>query len=464
MSLKLKTKPRSHQSKALDFLINRKFGALYTTMGSGKTKVMIDIINNTDVSKVLVVCPTKVCDEWVEEMEKHSYYDIPVFDLQKMDEKAKVFCINNVTKKYKDKKVMFVINYENVWRLSVKKALLKAKLDCVICDESHKIKGAGSKCSMALHLIGKRAGRRYIMTGTPLASSPLDIYAQYRFLDSSIFGTNFMNFKSRYANFIRRDGYDVLDKANPYKNLDELHEKMFSVAFMQKEEDLDIQLPDTRWHIKEFDLGETSRRYYDKISKNSCILFEDDSYVEASNILAACLRLQQLTSGFTKVERLYKGRHQSKHINTGDERLKCLEKILKKVPRKEPVVLFYRFKRDARRVEALCKKLGIEVFFVNGKENQRKEWNNSNGILIAQIQSCAEGINLTHARVCIYYSLHNSLALWEQSKKRIHRIGQTKKCIYYVILARDSIDMTIYDSLMNKKELVDYIMDKENFS
>ena len=463
MTLKLKTEPMSHQVEALDFLISRKFGALYTAMGSGKTKVMIDLINNSDMTRVLVVCPTKVCREWVDEFSKHSYEDIPVIDLQAMTGDSKVSCMKQMQKS--KKKLVFVINYENVWRPEVKSQILKMKFDTVICDESHKIKGAGSKCSMTLHLIGKKATRRYIMTGTPLASSPLDIYAQYRFLDSRIFGTNFMEFKYQYANFIHRDGYDVLDKKNPYKNLDELHHKMFSCAYMTKEEDLDIELPDTTWHIKRFSLEEDCRKMYDKIKKDGCIIFDNMDYVEASNILATGLRLQQLTSGFTKIERAKNGLHQAKTKKVSVKREICLEKILQKTPAAESKIVFYRFKRDKNRIARVCEKIGSPVFYVDGGTDEVEEWKKcKNGVLVAQIQSCAEGLNLTHARICIYYSLHSSLALWEQSKKRIHRIGQTKRCVYYVILAKDTIDEIMYDALINKKELIDYILDCKNFS
>jgi len=82
-----------------------------------------------------------------------------------------------------------------------------------------------------LTLLGRRTKHRYLVTGTPLSQSPLDIYAQYRFLDPSIFGTNYNNFKEEYANYEKHNGgYPVLNKKTPYKNLDILEKKMFSVA------------------------------------------------------------------------------------------------------------------------------------------------------------------------------------------------------------------------------------------
>lgn len=463
MNLKLKTKPMKHQVRALNFLMARKFGALYTVMGSGKTKVLIDLINNTDAHNVLVVCPTKVCKVWIDEFEKHSYYDIPVYNLQEITNKSKVIAINNC-KKYAGKQV-FVINYETVWDAGVKNAIVKVGFDTIICDESHRIKGAGTKCSMALHYIGKRAERRYLMTGTPLAGSPLDVYAQYRFLDSSIFGTSYNDFKCRYANFIRRDGYDILDKRNPYKNLDELHEKMFSCAFSIDEKDIDMKLPEYSFNEVYFKMGDTIRLYYDKLKKDSCILFDDMSYIEASNILAACLRLQQLTSGFIKKERVKNGIRQSKCMMVSSERQDCLKEIIQNSCNGEPVVVFYRFRKDRNSIEKVAQKLGLNFYNICSGCNEKYEWDKDDkGVLAVQIQSGAEGIDMTHSCKCIYYSFHPSLALWEQSKKRIHRNGQTKECSYYVILAEGSIDVTMYNALKAKKYLVDYIMDKENFS
>lgn len=463
MTYKLRTEPMSHQKEALDLLMKNRSFALFTECGSGKTKIMIDLINNKEFMETLVVCPAKVCSVWITEFEKHSYdREICVFNLQKLNLGDKIDLLRkerNSLKKDRRKRV-FVINYENVWRQQFKNEIAKHKIDCIICDESHRIKGAGSKCSLALTWLGRRTGHRYLMTGTPLASSPLDIYAQYRFLDPTIFGTNYDAFKGRYANMIRRDGYDILDKSNPYKNLDELHTKMFAVAYQSK---VDLKLPSCSTKVIRFNMSKEARDLYDEIKKNGCVINDDGTYVEASNILATCMRLQQIACGFTKLERLHNGRRQSKVVNVDSSRINRFKKLLAKAPF-EPIVVFFRYKRDKKNLIKACNSIGLNVYSIDGESNEKDNWQQEKGaVLLVQIQSGAEGIDLTYSRICIYYDLHQSLAFWEQSKKRIHRKGQTRKCKYFILLAKDTIDEDIYKALENKRELVEYIMDKGNF-
>ena len=57
-----------------------------------------------------------------------------------------------------------------------------------------------------------------------------------------------------------------------------------------------------------------------------------------------------------------------------------------------------------------------------------------NSVTFIQYQAGAMGGNFQKANKIIYYTLplgKGSCDLWEQSKKRIHRIGQDKSCFYY---------------------------------
>ena len=92
------------------------------------------------------------------------------------------------------------------------------------------------------------------MTGTPAHNSPLDVYAQYRFLDPGIFGTNFSAFRNRYAVMGGHGGYQVIayrisptlpdGQPNPYYSpkLDQEFQEMYSIAFRVRTGDV-LDLP-----------------------------------------------------------------------------------------------------------------------------------------------------------------------------------------------------------------------------
>lgn len=454
----MKTNPWKHQQEALDYLIPRDCAGLYTRMGSGKTKIMIDLINTRNFQRVLVVCPKKVCDlkVWEKQFQLHSTNrEIEVVNLAQYSSTQKCGIVGKNWPTDKSQgQIVLVCNYDSVWREPFRSWLLnKAKLDCVICDESHRIKSPSSKVSSFLTLLGKRVKHRYLMTGTPLAQSPLDIYAQYRFLDPTIFGTRFDDFKWEYANMIRMDGYDILDKKNPYKNLDRLRQKMFSCAFFV---DAKLDLPETQDIVVTYQLPKETRKHYEFVKTENCLEIENAGSMVISCALTMIMRLQQIANGFIPVINEDK---EKILVDLDDERAETLKSILDGVD--EPVVVFARFKKDLKAIRKVTKELGKTYSELSGSRNTTDDWlEGKTDILGVQIQAGAEGIDLTRARYCVYYSLTHSLAQWEQSRARIHRPGQTKPVIYYTILAEKTLDEDIYQGLLQKRDIVHDIIEK----
>ena len=460
MRLKFHTKPWVHQIKAMKYFMPREYGALYTDMGSGKTKVMVDLIVNRGFNKVLIVCPKKVCNVWPGEFIKHApNCHICVIDVSNIVGKEKSTRVRESVANKGITQQVIIINYESVWRSPFREFLLKYKLDCIICDESHKIKSPGSKCSRFLTLLGKRVDNRFLMTGTPLGQSPMDIYAQYRFLDPTIFGTNFATFKDRYCNLIKVAGgfYSVLNKKEPYKNLDELHEKMFSCAFKS---DTNIKLPDTQDIMVEFFLSQKAEVLYKELQKEGCLELSEGT-LETGNILAIITRLQQLVSGYIPLTN-DEGERTLTQVDTS--RQDTLRELLEDLPDDEPVVIFAKYRKDINNIRNIVKSMGRKSSELSGKSDTLHRWKEGKTtVLVVQISSGAEGIDLTRARYCIYYTLTPSLIQYEQSRKRIHRPGQNRPVVYYTLVAKmkkgKTVDEKIVDSLKNNKSIVDSIME-----
>ena len=72
-----------------------------------------------------------------------------------------------------------------------------------------------------------------------------------------------------------------------------------------------------------------------------------------------------------------------------------------------------------------------------------------------QYQAGSMGLNLQKANVIVYFSLTMSSELFEQSKKRTHRIGQQQTCFYYYLLTEGSVDEEIYNTLLERKDYTD---------
>lgn len=460
--MKFYTKPWKHQREALKYLIDRDFGALYTDMGSGKTKIMIDLIANRGFKRVIVVTTAKACkrDVWHKEFGIHApKLQKYVFNAFKYSSEKKVDKLKQINFKGNFEPIIMTINYESIWREPLKKYLLNNfKPDCVICDESHKIKSPSAKVSKFLQILGRKTPNRYLLTGTPLSQSPLDIYAQYRFLEPSIFGTRYDEFKDTYANWITMaEGYKILNKSRPYKNLGMLREKMFSCAYTC--ENLDLNLPPTQDIHIEFDLSSQATTYYKELKKEGCLELEK-GFLETGNILGIILRLQQLTSGYIKLEDENKNKFYER-VDTS--RIEALKELIEGIPQDEPIVIFAKFRIDIKNIRDMLESIGIDSSEMSGKEDTTQDWvDNKTRVIVIQIASGAEGLNeLVKSRYCIYYTLSHSLGMYLQSRKRLHRPRQTRPVIYYTLIAKNTIDKTILNSLKSNKNVVDYIMEKK---
>lgn len=466
----MKTKPWDHQLKALEFLYSRDRGALYTVPGSGKTKVMVDLIVNRGWKRVLVVAPKVPCkDVWVDEILMHS--NIPkenIVQLTDLEGKKKAALLRTFKKPTEDEgTTIFICNYDSVWMEPVRRVWFHKKLalDCVICDESHKIKSPGGKASGFLAQLGRRVKCCYAMTGTPMAERPEDVYAQYRFIDRSIFGTNYDAFEARYVNIDLKASagkhYVVKDKKQPYINQEELREKMFSCAFSMPPT---VKLPDTNTMTLEIPMPKELGKLYKELEEEGATEL-GEGFLTIENVLAQSTRLQQVTSGYLSLED-DEGNKWLERIST--YRRSALLKLLRGIPESEPVVVFAKFTKDLYSIRKVTERLQQGYSEVSGRENTLTDWKSGRTrILGVQYGAGAEGINLTRSHICVFYSLDHSLAKYEQAVKRIHRPGQKKPCMYYNFVATlpktVTVDQKILYSLEQKKNYVDLILRGEDF-
>lgn len=470
--LKFKTKPWNHQLLALKFLMQRKQAALYTDMGTGKSKVMIDLIVNRGYKFVLIVCTNKGCEVWQKQFRLHSHINPQnVLNLSGVSTLKKVQVLQQNLSRISESPsggiLVLLVNYEGVWRDKFIACLLRktVPIDCVICDESHRIKSPASKCSRALARLGRKVDDRYLVTGTPLAENPMDVYAQYRFLDPSIFGTNYTLFKERYQNVdIQKSiavGYTVLDKKLPYKNLDELREKVFSIAFKIPSS---VKLPKQNNQIRHFKLSKKASKVYKQMSTDGVVSC-GDWYCEAENALTLQIRKQQIASGFVST---LNDNDEKKIFRLDANRREVLTDILDSLEPSEPVVVFARYVYDLKQVRLACESSGRKYSELSGSEDTEAAWQaGKSTVLGVQFSKGAESADFTRARYLIYYTMTNRLALYLQSKKRIHRPGQTRS-VYYIHLVADTfdgkstIDATVMQAVKLKRDIVEYVMEHEN--
>jgi SNF2 family DNA or RNA helicase len=434
----------NHQIQAYWFSKNRTAALLAMWMGTGKSKVTVDLLVNSNARRVLIICPTSVRAVWRREFAKHSPVDFRVLVLdgsQSVKRKASMAAKHLLS----PEPCVVVINYEAVFRKDFLSWATSVEWDAVVTDESHRIKGAQSKTSKACYEIGKSAKRRLALTGTPMSHSPMDLFGQFRFLDPGIFGTSYHRFRSQFA----VSGHFGADHIVGFKNQDELAEKMALITYQVGPEVLD--LPPVQ-HIEiPITLGKKARAAYDSLAEEMCALVED-GVITVSNALVKLLRLSQITSGYCVDD------DETEHEFEPDK-LRALTDILEGIDK--PCVVFCRFVRDLAQIRDCAESLGKNYGEISGRQKDLTEhatMPEGIDVMGVQVQSGGVGIDLTAAPYCVWFNHPWSLGGYDQALTRVHRPGQTQNVTYYHLLCEGTVDVAVFAALGKKRDIVEKVL------
>ena len=412
------------------------------------------------IDRVLIVAPTSVVAVWPKEFQEFADFKYTCRTLLG-DKTHRLRELNDLQKfPFKAMKVA-VINYESPWREGIFEALQEYDADLIICDESQRIKTHDAEQSKALHKLGDQARYKLILSGTPVQNNAIDIFSQYRFLDPTIFGQNFYQFRNRYAvmgGFNRR-------QIIGYKDLDGLIKKEHSIAFrITKNEAID--LPEQTFETRKIHFSKKEQDLYNRIKRDSYAELDSGGQITATTVLTKLLRLQQLTGGFLVKDDAAKPEQVSK------AKLDALSDIIEDyvIGAGKKLVIFARFIAEVKAIiDMVDKQLpkGMKQVAIYGdikKEDrgdivkQFQEDPNTT-VFIGQIDTAGTGITLTAADTCVYYSKNFNYATYSQSLSRIHRIGQRNVCTYIDLEVEKTIDELISKSLAKKEDMAKTVVD-----
>lgn len=437
------------------------FGFLFE-MGCGKTLTAIATLGTAyklgKIEKVLIIAPTSVCSVWPKEFEDYANFK-SVVKVLTGDKNKRLKALSDFNSfPFKALRVA-VINYESTWREDIFEALYAWNADMIICDESQRIKTHDAKQSKAVHKLGDQARYKLILSGTPVQNNAIDLYSQYRFLDPTVFGTNFYQFRNRYAimgGFSRR-------QIIGYRDLDQLIQKEHSIAYrVTKKEALD--LPEQTFETRYIEMTPKERKTYDALKRESVADIEGGGTITATTVLTKLLRLQQFAGGFLIAD----GQDKAELVSKG--KLNALEEIIDDyvVDAGKKLVIFARFRPEIDLIGQMLKKKKIRYGEIYGdvKLEDRGDivkdfqTNEDTKVFLAQIDTAGLGITLTATDTCVYYSVNFNYAAYSQSLARIHRIGQKNTCTYIHLITEGTVDETILKALAKKEDLAKTIVDE----
>lgn len=372
----------------------------------------------------MIICPKSLISQWIEHF-NNAHSEWGTYDLTKkkrLDEFMGAERLNKVG----------IINYESAWR---KSELLKLKGFTLILDESQAISNPTSKQTKGI--VKLKFDNLVLLSGTPCSNARYDkLYTQLKLLGLNM---NKRSYEDRYCNFFDMEKagvrFRVLSKTNPYKNVDELKSTMYSLGCVFMKTDEVIELPQQRF----IDVPIKPSKYYKTFIK--------DGYVD-------CGEYEYISSSPT-TDMLYQ-----RQLCNSTEKLDMVKTLLESTD--DRVIIFYNFNCELELLQQIVSKLKRPLSFVNGSEKNLNCYNNnSDSVTLVQYQSGSSGVNLQKANKMIYYSPPIKSDFFEQSKKRIHRIGQDHKCVYYKLVTTNSIEQKIYNTLDLKRDYTEELFKHE---
>ena len=434
------------QRRQSEWIQSRHSSFLNGEMGTGKTAVVLDAIRRE--RRALAVCPIAVGAAWVKQagMWDSTREALLVVDGSTAKRAERLLKLDQKKGRY-----VVIVNYDGVWRGPLGKQIAKMQWDAIVLDESHRIKSPSGRSSKWLSKLAESQpdAKRICMSGTPTPHSPLDWWAQFRFLDVDVLGKAYTAFRSRIANTHPRFPGFVLDfkKDALAAMAARIDPHVYRVTM-----DEVMTLPEAIHCDIQVTLSKKTRDYYACLEDEMTAVLESGETVTAANKLVMVTRLQQATGGFATTD-------DGERRVIGTEKQDSLRDWLEDLPASEPIVIFAKFIAD---IDVVCETLrdsGRTVSVLKGGKNQLASWQAGDTIaLVVQIQAGGCGIDATRACYAAYYSQTHSLGDFEQSLARLRRPGQNKPVRYYHFVASGTIDEVVYESLQKKRDVVESVL------
>ena len=421
------------QQKALDDTADFNRTAYYFDMGLGKTYIGGEKVIQLG-AHTLIVCQKSKVEDWLRHVCDICKMD--VYDLT--DKKELGYFMQCVTAEWIDDfsiPVIGVINYDLIFR---RKQLLTLKNFTLCLDESSLIQNPKAQRTKAI--LKMKPSNVVLLSGTPTGGKYENLWSQLNLLGWKIslkaFEQNYVNWKKiEVGGFVHK----IVDKDNPYKNVERLKRKMreHGAVFMKTEEV--HELPAQNF----IEIKIKTTKEYRKFQKSSIVDISGKTLIGDSTLSKRIY------------SRMLCGQYNADKLNAFRDLCESTA---------DRLLVFYNFDEELEALRNICAELERPVSEINGHGKDLTAYKNeSDSITLIQYKAGARGENLQLSNKIVYFSLTDEAELFMQSLKRTHRIGQMRPCFYYILLCENSIeDNEILPTLGIREQYTNELFRKED--
>ena len=441
----------SHQQEVLDFSKENDRFINAGEPGVGKTLATLAYIDyllkDNPSLKVIVIAPKSIIlSGWVKDCHKFTPH-IPI-----------VACVGTLKQKidaFNSIATIYVSNYET---MHGKIDFSGEGYDVMVIDEAVKVKNHKARWTKAITILSREIKHIILLSGLLTPNNLQEIYSPVNIVEKGLLGKSFWSFRSHFftpnpysfqqKEWIAKQGAEqaIMDLVKPY------------VIRHTKEECLD--LPEQIFSVREVDMTKRQAQYYLQMKKEMVLQLKDGN-VPATTKATVLNKLSQISSGF-----IYDSEKNTHRFESS--KLKELDDIIMGELQNEKVLVFYTYKGEVD----IFKEKYPEASYISGGQNAQEQANAIRDfqegdvrLIFASVSAAKYGITLTSCSNVVYFSLNYSLDDMEQSKARVHRIGQTKVTNYIYLLSKNTVDKRIYNAILKKQnlnEIINGMIEEEN--
>ena len=440
VDLSSKTTAFPYQMEAIHAVKDLPYAAIFHEQGLGKTKMAIDMalywLEKDIIDTVFIITKKSLVKNWSDEIKAHSHLSPRVLSDNR---RANSHALDAPV-------LIYVLNYEVcLSNFDLMEMFQKTCRIGAILDESQKIKNPQSKLTLCFLSLAEGFTRKIIMTGTPVANRPYDIWSQIHFLDGGeSLGCDFATFKAKA---------DIPEGQGDHKysaTLQEINKAIKAFSLRETKKTSGIELPEKTIFSHTVQMSPRQTQIYEN--------YRDELYHEISDegggftdhadeILKRLLRLVQCAANPLLTDPSYKEQ---------PAKLIRLRQLLEEEVSDSKAIIWTGFINNVQWLaEQLADKApalvhGAMRIDQRNKMLDRFKQRDDCRVLIATPGAAKEGLTLTVANHCVFYDRSFSLDDYLQAQDRIHRISQKNHCYIHNLIAKNSIDEWI-DTLLYVK-------------
>lgn len=443
-------KPHNYQEYCIGRIINDPAIGLFLDMGLGKTSIALMAIKLLKydywcVRKVLVIAPKKVAEStWNKEAAKWKQLNDLRFSFVLGSAKERIAALQQTADIYmmNRENVQWLVNYyKNDW-----------PFDMVVLDESSSFKNHRAKRFRALKLVRSKINRIVELTGTPNPRSLLDLWAQVFLLDGGKrLGRTITAYRDAYFTPDKRNRTTIFSYAPKAGAAEEIYRRIGDICISMKAEDY-LDMPEMIYEDIPVVLDAAAQRAYDRLERDTLLQVDDETVITAGTAAVLRGKLLQLCNGACYDE-------DGNVVTVHDCKIEVLLETVEQLNGQHAIIC-YNFRHDLDRLLDALKATHLRVEVYRGKE-QEDQWNAGEiDLLLFQPASGGYGLNLQEGgRHIIWFGLTDSLELYQQTNKRLHRQGQPYPVIIHHLLVQGGTDEDVIKSLDGKADEQDSLLE-----